>query len=230
MLDTIEHETWPRGILQPRDVAIDLVPRNTTGLTNAAGRTQVIGQSAGTWSITFGSILVNTRERVLAWRAFAARLGGRAGKVVLPLCGAYQPLEWREAKVVGGETPPGVPFGDDSYFDDGMGFASSVTSSVKQTPLRAVEIEADSNAAVMEAGQHFSIGTSLYRVRAVQVLSDGSAKIAFTPPLRRAVEEGETMELGSPVILARLATDREMDLMLEGGRMARPSVRFTEVL
>ncbi|MFU0504113.1 hypothetical protein [Pseudaminobacter sp. NGMCC 1.201702] len=216
---------WPRAVLRPQNPSFDIAPRSLAAPASVSGATQVVSSDAGIWKATFGSVIIRDRQHVLAWRAIANLLEGRLGSILVPVCRGYQP-------VPEGSKPlyEPVPHSDDAFFDDGTGYVGRVIDvvTVGSMALRAVSGTVAVNyAGTIEPGQHFSVGERLYRVRS---FNPDTGAITFRPPLREAVPSGTNIEFDEPVVRMRLATDGEMDLPLDLGRFAFPSVNFIEDL
>ncbi len=218
---------WPCHVLKPRDVSFDIAPRSLAAPAALSGFGQVVASDAGLWKATFANIVVRSRQTVLAFRALGTLLEGRVNPVIVPLCRAWQPI------VPGVEEADPVPHSDGAFFSDGTGYTTG-TMSVQTTAAASVGAVSIPIAlgwpAEIEAGQHFSIGDRLYRIRSVTWASDLAATLTFRPPLRDFVALGAYLEFDDPVCRMRLATDREMDLTLELHRFGQPTVNFVEDL
>lgn len=219
---------WPEKVLRPQSVAFDIAPRTVAGPSTVAGASQVIASSAGIWTAQFANVVVNSRDRVIAWRAIAALLEGRLGSILVPLCRGYQPVP--AGAVEAGLYDP-VPHDDDAYFDDDTGYVGQVID-VQLTAGIAVGGTSGSiavtYAGTIQPGQHFSLGDYLYRLKTVVWTSETVANITFTPPLREAAVTADSLNFDDPVVKMRLATDQEMDMLLDGRRLAYPTVNFVE--
>lgn len=221
---------WPDAILRPQNVAFDLAPRTLAGPSSVSGFTQVVASDAGIWKAKYGSVIINRRQHVLAFRAIDALLEGRMTPILVPLCRGYQPVP---AGAVAAGLYGEVPHSDDAFFDDDTGYVGSVIDVTvsADAPARAVSIPVDIGyAGDIEPGQHFSIGERLYRVRSITFASLTAATISFRPPLREAVTSGDRLEFDNPVCRMRLAADDAMNLELQLRRFGSPSVEFIEDL
>ncbi|RUM99038.1 hypothetical protein EET67_05210 [Pseudaminobacter arsenicus] len=216
---------WPIHVLPARDVSFDIAPRNLAAPSSVSGATQVVSSDAGIWKAKLGGIVINRRDRVLAFRAIANLLEGRLNSILVPLCRGYQP-------VPAGSEPlyDQVPHSDDAFFDDDTGYAGRVIDvvTVGSMALRAVSGTVSVNyAGTIEPGQHFSVGERLYRVRSFNA---DTGAITFRPPLREAVPAGTNLEFDDPVVRMKLATDDAMNLDLALRRFGSPTVNFIEDL
>jgi hypothetical protein len=219
---------WPIDALAPRDVAFDIASRSIRAPATISGFSQVVASDAGIWKATLANIRVHGRENVLAFRAIANLLEGQANPILIPLCRGYQPIP--EGAVEAGLYDE-FPHDDGSFFDDDTGYIGQVINVTAAGPAsaRAVSLPVTiTYAGTIEPGQHFSIGERLYRVRTVTYAGVSSATITFRPPLREAVESGEPLNFDNPVCRMRLASDQEMDLMLQLRKSSSPTVNFIE--
>lgn len=217
---------WPVKVLAPQNVSFDIAPRTLSGPASISGAVQVVSSDAGIWTAAFAGVVINDRQRVLAWRGISGLLEGRLGSILVPLCRGYQPNVdgWQEL------IEP-VPHSDDAFFSDGSGYVGSVNEVTLAGSVAARATTANVSIAYggdLEPGQHFSIGERLYRIRTVTYTSETAATITFRPPLREAASIGNRLEFDDPVVRMRLATDSEMGLDLQLRRFAAPTVNFVE--
>ena len=217
---------WPRKILQPQQPRPHYLSHmNISGPVSNAGLSDVISGDAGFWRCTYASIIVTTRDRVITWRGIAAKLQGRLNPILVPYCGAYQPL-------VGSPSAP-VPHDDGSFFDDGTGYVGSRTQVVLTADVakRAVSCTVDVIAAdTLQPGQVFSLGERLYQITDVVDLTGTLKQLSFMPPAREAVTADTELEFTNPVCRMRLASDDAMALDLDMNKRGFPSVDFVEDL
>lgn len=219
---------WPERVLRPQSVAFNIAPRSLAAPSSVSGFTQVVSSDAGIWTATFENVVVTDRTKVLAWRGISALLEGRLTPILVPLCRAYQPVP--DGAVDAGLYDP-VPHSDDSPFDDDSEYQGRVidvtfsSAAAKRATSANITV---TYADTLQPGQHFSVGERLYRLKTVVYSSDTAAAITFQPPLREAVSIGDSLEFDDPVCRMRLASDGEMDLLLDGRRRALPTVSFIE--
>lgn len=217
---------WPDAVLKPRDVAFDLAARSLAGPPSINGSAQVVASDAGLWTAAYQAIHVRGRTQVLVWRAMQALLEGRVNPVLVPYCRGYQPFDPADLALL-----DPVPHDDGTLFDDGTGYAGSliVVTLDADLPVRAVSAEVTIVVAeTIKVGQVFSIGDRLYVIRSVTYADATHATIGFRPPLREAASAGIDLNFDDPVCRMRLATDRELDVVLELHRQADPTVTFIE--
>lgn len=218
---------WPCSILNPRNRQVDPVYRSVSGGVALNGFTQVIASDAGIWKAVFAQIFIRNPSQIKAWRAIRAHAEGRLNPILISLCeGAIRPLQEP------GQRPfPPVPHSDDAFFEDETGYRNGMISvrlshgaALRSTVLMLNKIACGS----LEPGQRFSLGERLYEIRKVFSQNASQAEVAVWPPLREAVGAGTDANFDRPVLRVRLATDGEMDLMLDLNRFASPTVNFLE--
>lgn len=219
---------WPINALAPRDVAFDIASRSIRAPATISGFSQVVASDAGIWKATLANIRVHGRENVLAFRAIANLLEGQANPILIPLCRGYQPIP--EGAVEAGLYDE-VPHDDESFFDDDSGYIGQVIRvlAAGHVAARAVSMPISiAYAGTIEPGQHFSIGERLYRVRTVTYETSSTATMTFRPPLREEVTAWTELNFDNPVCRMRLASDQEMDLMLQLRKSSSPTVNLIE--
>lgn len=217
---------WPRDILPPQTPRPHYIsPMNVSGPVSGAGLADVIAGDAGFWRASYGSIVVNTPQRVKVWRGIAAKLQGRLNPILVPYCRAYQPIA----------VTPGaaVPHSDGSTFSNGSGYVGSGTlvKLVSAVTVRAVSCTVDAIAVgTLEPGQVFSLGERLYQITNVEDLTGTQKRLSFMPPAREAVISGTELEFTRPVCRMRLASDDAMLIDLSLNRRGFPTLDFVEDL
>lgn len=198
--------TWPDDTLKPKDVALAIRAFSAGGGRTLRGIEQVVQPDAGRWEISFGNIPIRTNDDVLRWRELEVLIGGRAKTVLVPVHDGKR-APW----------PGGVP-----------GAAITATT-FGVIPRRSTSgfLEVTTGAA-LEEGMHFSIGERLYRIRQLVAQVDDIYSITFFPPAREEVSNGASAEFRRPVCRCRLASDDQMDVVLDVMRYASPSLVFLE--
>lgn len=218
---------WSCSVLTPKSRAINPAYRSVSGGVALNGFSQVVTSDAGIWKATFEQVVIYNSDQVKAWRAIRAHAEGRLNPILISLCeGAIRPLQEP------GQRPfPPVPHGDNAFFRDETGYRNGIISvrlshgaALRATVLMLSKIACGS----LEPGQRFSLGERLYEIRKVFSQNANQAEVAVWPPLREAVGAGTDANFDRPVLRVRLATDEEMDLMLDLNRFALPTVNFLE--
>lgn len=216
---------WPWSVLPPRNLSVDIAPRNLAGPSSVSGKTQVVSSDAGLWKISLEQIPVVSDDSIKTFRAIDTLLEGRLNAIVVPISRFYQPVH-PDADTLGLYDP--VPHSDGATFSDGTGY---VGGSIKVTAAHDAAVRATSLGVLVsyggdiQPGQHFSLNERLYRIR---TFDPASGAMTFRPPLRDAVTTGTELNFDDPVCRVRLASDDAMNLPLGFGRWSFPTVNFVE--
>lgn len=215
---------WPRSLFPPRHVAINPAPVTLSGPVSLSGFRQAIASPAAVWAIKYDLMRVTQSGR-LPWRALAAQIEGRATPIVLPVYDREQ-LRPLAALASGGVThSDGSSLSDGSLYRGGRVQVIAAAAAVAGAATLDVERIASGT---LRPGMHFSIGLRLYRIKSVLSASGAMATLGIWPTLREAVLAGAELEFDEPVCKVRLADDGGLDLTLDTGRHALPSVSFIE--
>lgn len=220
---------FPIHILRPQNVSFDLDSRSLAGPASVSGSTQVVASSAGIWKATLGSIIVKSRNAVLAHRAIAALLEGRLGSILIPLCRGYGPSSGAVLSADEEALFAEVPHSDDALFDDDTGYVGSLTNVVAAADAVAgattLVVTVNYAADTIQPGQHFSLDERLYRIR---TFDSTTGTMTVRPPLREAVTAGDVLSFDDPVCRMRLANDDGLDLELALRKFGTPTIQFVE--
>lgn len=217
---------WP-GVLPPRDVEVDLLPRPVIGPPSITGGQQTVQSDAGCWQIVYQDIVVVEAMRVKTYRSLAALLNGPATPILVPVFDCPR-IPW----------PDGVPgaaiaHSDDSLFSDGTGYSQPTVDIVAAAAaVRATLLNITVNAsAELEGGEYFSVDDHLYIITTVEPLADGppaTYQIGIMPPLRQPIGDDTSLNFDSPVCRCVLADANGMPLMLQFRKIATPTLTFIE--
>ncbi len=227
---------WPKKILKPQNIELDITPRNLRGPTNSSGFAQVVSNSAGMWNGYFDAVPVYNRSMILLWRTIFQLAEGQLNAIRLPIWDKLRaPLP--SGATVDDLSASGVPHSDDEFFSDGSGYISTITDVETSTNVEIGEVELTITKTVsgdIESGQRFSVETNdvsrLYQVGLISAQDDTSATFKFLPPAREPFPIGTSLNFDCPLIDVRLADDREMRLPLNFNRQSFPTVSFIEAL
>lgn len=194
-----------------------------------SGRERRVFSDAGFWIVAKAGIVVNTRERVAAYRAMMARL--RQGEdILVPLCDLYRPV----------------------------GALLPTSGALLSAPaaLRAIRLNLLVSGVDLLAGQYLSIGDRLHLVTAIVArpstpplvnpvpidapfrdepwVDAAAASAAYTvdilPPLRAAAAAGAPVSFRDLKLRCVLRDLDDGDLELDLGRTGQPSLTFIESL
>lgn len=198
--------TWPDDTLKPKDVALAIRAFSAGGGRTLRGIEQVVQPDAGRWEISFGNIPIRTNDDVLRWRELEVLIGGRAKTVLVPAHDGKR-APW----------PGGVP---------GAAITATIFGAISRRATTGF-ITVTSGAA-LEEGMHFSVSERLYRIREITSTVGSLYGFTFFPPAREAMSNGATAEFRRPVCRCRLASDDQMNVVLDVLRYAFPSIVFLE--
>lgn len=227
--------SWPATVL-PRTGAFWLENQSRSGGISILGNEQVVASPSARWRARFGGPVV-TQASVLAWRAFVASMGGRAGTVLVPKSEAYGPRDANGRRFNEQST---ALYGDDGLFLDGTNFdltgfsqddGSVYASAADAAPVNATQIAIDYAPGIdgIRPGQYFGIDGRLYLAHRVwQVDANAPTQIQFAPWLRSALSQGDAIIIDRPVCLMRFAQDQTGELDLDMGRWGRGGLEFVE--
>ena len=227
---------WPTELLSAQaNRPPFLAVRTMAGATSINGRTQIAATDAGIWVYELGGIAVTDRDTLLTWRAIAVLLEGRLRAIDVPVEG-YEGLA---APYEDGLNWPAllapVPHDDDSFHDDGAGYAGWIAdvTLAADAALRATSITVTVGyAPTLQPGQLFSVDHAVKGPRWYQVRTwDADTNtLTFRPPLREAATSGDRLEFDRPTCRMRLASDDAMAMALRPPVVSLPTVRFVEDL
>ena len=220
----------------PRSGAFFLENQSRSGGLSILGNEQVTVAPSSRWRAGFSGPVV-TEATVLAWRAFVAAMGGRAGTVLVPKWEAYGP---RNANGRRFEEQATALYGDDALFDDGTNFDLSgwgqdddpvYATLAEAAALNATQIAVNYAPGIdgVRPGQYFSIGHRLHlATQTWQEAAGQPTQIRFTPWLRESAAAGATVNIDRPVCLMRFAGDATGELDLDMGRWGQGQLEFVE--
>ncbi|WP_245440276.1 hypothetical protein [Mesorhizobium sp. Z1-4] len=227
---------WPRDELPPRNFRIDPSPRNLRGPASIDGPSQIGASDAGLWVGQFTDIPVHQqhgKQRIELWHAIAGIVEGRLTPIVVPVFVAGRrplPDGVIDADI---DYEVDLPHSDDSYFDDDSGYETgwievSLSTSASR---RATQVSVTKSlCGEIRSGMRFSVGAvgsvsnpvRLYQVKRIVSQMVSAATFTIWPPLREALSSGARTEWARPHVQMRLASDNEMDLMLQPVGLADP--------
>lgn len=127
-----------------------------------------------------------------------------------------------EAYLEGGSVPILVPLVGDAHYGADTGSVSGAY------PAGTAQMTVARSFGPLLAGHHFSINERLYRAYGVTDLGGGYYNTSLSPPLRDDVPDLWPVYFAALQCRCRLASDDEMMLKLEPGRMGTGNVRFVE--
>lgn len=221
----------------PRSGAFWLENQTRSGGISILGNEQITVAPSSRWRARF-SMPVVTEASVLAWRAFVAGMGGRAGTVLVPKWEAYGPRDINGRRF---EELATAQWGD-QLFDDGgafdlSGFGQDDTpvyaTLASPAALNATQIAVNYAPGIdgLRPGQYFTIGQRIYMVTQTWQANEGDpTQIRFSPWLREGWAAGTPVIIDRPVCLMRFAQDQTGELDLDMGRWSSGQLELVEAL
>jgi hypothetical protein len=216
---------WPRSVLRPRNVAINVAPATVAGAAALSGFRQAVSSPAGVWAIRFDGLVVTSRAAKLCLRALGALVEGRSTPIVLPV------YDREDLRPVDPSLDASAPHSDGSMHDDGTGYGAVRAQIVVDGAVALGANQMTTETIVgetIEPGMHFSAGHRLYRVRSIVETDGANTTFTFWPIAREAILDGAELEFDEPVCLVRLAEDAGLDFSLDAGLHGFPSIAFIE--
>lgn len=160
------------------------------------------------WTAT-ATFALKDEAATLQWQAFLAQMQGRIGTTLVPCRSRYRPKD---------RNGHGMTFCDTAKLADAQtwehfGFANAPilrATVLSNMPVRASEMDVVfSDSTGIRPGQYFSINERLHRVQHHWQSAEGVSRIRFEPPLRKAVDAGQALEMARPVCLMRCVSETE---------------------
>ena len=222
---------WPKKVLKPQKLSVDIAPRSLRTASASSGFTQVVSNSAGIWRAEFSEIPVYSPSMILLWRAISNQAEGMLNPIVIPAFEDWTripvPLEFSKNPYFDNSVSydDGMSFDDESFYENGFIKVQVISgATVGQTQLSVYQTEGRG----LEPGQRFSIGTKLYEIKAISSQDGPNYMLKIMPPLREAVNSDVELNFDYPVCEVRLASDNEMWLPLNFNQHSFPTVNFIE--
>lgn len=219
-------QTWPPA-LRFSDLQFQLVSLSRSGGQTLSGVEQVVTSPAGIWR---ASVTVPVRPRddaVLAYRGLIARLRGRVGAALVPVCDGRGPAARAGRPVVA------VPHSDAALHSDGAGYGQPFSGGrLNAAAIRgATEIDVAMDGDVPVEGMYFSLpGGELHVVAQIVAITGPVYRLRVAPWLRIARAAGVRLDFDRPLCRMRLASDETGALSLSLNRFATPSIEFVEIV
>lgn len=197
---------WPidsRGRpIRAAQTDLHLESLSRSGGQSVTGQEQIVASPAGRW---VGRMILPAMDAVTLrnWRAFVAKMRGRYGSALIPVCEAdRRPF------------PLGGP-------------AITVTAAAAPINATSLVLTVTTGSAIIE-GHLFSIAGRLYNVMQSIPAGGGVYNVDISPWLRAAISAGTACEFTNPTCLMRFATDAEGKLDLMAGIIAHPEINLVE--
>lgn len=183
--------------------------------------TVIVTDGGGRWVAEYQNAPLNTREKVLSWRALRALLNSGTRPFIFPICDArHQPVASRQRV----PHSDGTPFSDDSLYSSGDCEVYAAAGSPLRSTSMALNIVQLGKPII--AGERFSIEHPTWSHRLYEIATIDGDEITFRPPLREAVTAGTELNFSDPRCVMRLSGD--MSAPLNGPRFATGSLMLVE--
>lgn len=212
------------------------IPVLSQGLASAGaaltGQERFVATNAGRWR--YGCrVRLNTRDKVIAWRALLVQCQWRANRVRVPI------LDWfnSPAAVAGlvkpGDGRPDIPHSDESTHSDGSGYAAESSAALAVAAAAAGAASLQVTMATdqrPDPGQFFSDGDWLYMIRTSSLVSGTTYDVTFSPTLRQAIPAGASISFDRLFCLMRFESNDVMRAEQDVTLTAELSLSFTEAI
>lgn len=217
---------WPAKVLVPNKIIPAIVPFTRSGGRALNGQERVTRTDRGFWSIGYENITLHEVGQRRSWSAIRTLLSGRAGLIAVPVW-SFDTAPW-----------PGsdrdyvtVPHSDDATFSDGSQYRQrridikmAAAAAIGDTTITLQLVSADTDL----TGIRFSYRHALYETGPVVSVGGDEWQVRVFPSVRAAIPAGADLECDLPTCLCHLASDRGMDVSLEGAGFDVVSVSFVE--
>lgn len=211
---------WPANLV-PNDVLIR-PPRKTAGVSRSLSEfTQAVPVIRPPFGLllTFGQLF---DDEVLAWRAMAASLEGRANMLRVPLFDLW--FRASDAQIAAGL----VSHSDGTSFSDGSLYLTNDLSGVTVTGVqgqRTITVDFGDYGQLLQGGLYFGIDDHPYIAQAV-FWTGNVATIRCSPTLRTDYT-ASPLKL-KPTMIGRLTSDDGAELELIRARYGAPTIELEE--
>lgn len=220
--------------IKPRSIMFHPQNASRSGGVSTNGLEQVVESGAGRWRASL-TAPVATDAQILAWRAFLARIRGRANTILVPVYDGKR-APW-PVDIFGRQLNPTItrePQLDGTAFESATIPATSAITAIAVTPGgeigdRELTINVTQGGTITE-GMYFGTGGNrLYLIDEVLLVVGALYTVTFWPTLREAVATSAAIELARPVCEMRFKDDDQGELNLDMLRWGSVSLDFVEV-
>lgn len=223
---------WPSG-LKPRDFGFWPENMDRSGGPSMAGGEQVVSSPGGRWRAA-GMFSVRNDDQVLALRALALKLKGRANNILVPAFDGRR-VSWPVDADTGVVLHPGNTRHkrlDGTQFEDPeIPAASEIIATVSAVAgVRATTLSiTKTQGGAFREGQFFGLGSRLYGIETILDVAGSVTTCTIWPPLRVSASAGDSVLVTRPACIMRLADPTGLLKELQLLRFADLQVEFVEV-
>lgn len=229
--------TFPTHIFRPKSIQIKPISVTLEGGESLSGEQDVLQtDGGGRWQISMSGIMLDTPDKIRAWRAWEDTLYGGTIQCIVPVADIRQAPR---PVVSGVPTSPG-PLANgsaDPYFPEAVGYATPyiVATIVDAAALRATQVKINvSQGSALKGGEVFALnhatkGRRIYRIaRVISRPTGTSAIVQIRTPLREAVAGGMAADFDWPSVVCTLLPSAEISPNLQQGHFDELSIVFVE--
>jgi hypothetical protein len=221
---------FPHCVLRPQQITSSIVPFTRSGGRTLGGIESATRTDLGFWIVDYANVVMQNRHRAQwqAWQGIRQMLGGRSGRIAIPVRPGLS------APYASGrfEARPETTHSDETLFDDGshyvqgaISIASHGVTTIGATSIRLRIISAADNL----VGVRFSYRSALYETGPVTDIDGDIWTVSISPSVRETIPHGAELEFDQPTVLCRLVEDRGMDVTENAiARNSYPSISFVE--
>lgn len=226
--------TFPTHIFTPANIRMTLQGRTIASPQSISGVGQVVRtDGGGFWVCEMSGIILNTDDKIRAWRAWMGEMEGGVVRVNVPIADTRlspRPLHGKKLA-----RPGNLHNGsDEAYFPEAVSYgAPLVIAMILPAAFRSTTVTINvSQGARLKGGEMFEIahpnvGKRVYRVGRVLSRSGQSATVNISPPLRQAVAGGN-VNFDWQAFEANIVSATESEPDLQYGKRAEVSITFRE--
>lgn len=228
---------FPIHLFNPASIQFGLQGNAVASPQSISGVGQVLRtDGGGYWQCSMSGIVLNTPDKLRAWRAWERHLAGGATRVICPVADvglAPRPLHGKALA-----RPSGVvATGFDPNFPESISFAAPcVVATIAPAAFRATQVTITvAQGSRLDGSQVFSInhptkGRRMYSTSRIVSRDGQTATVIIDPPLREAVSGITPIDFDWASFEAVAATNQDYAPDIQYGRRAEVSVIFKEAI
>lgn len=228
---------FPIHLFNPSNIQFGLQGSTVASPQSISGVGQVLRtDGGGYWQCSMSGIVLNTPDKLRAWRAWESHLAAGVTRVICPVADVGlgpRPLQGKKLA-----RPSGVvTTGFDPNFPESIAFAAPyIVASIAPAPFRATQVTITvAQGSRLEGSQVFSVnhptkGRRMYRTSRVVSRDGQAATVVIDPPLREAISGATTIDFDWASFEAVAATGQEYAPDIQYGRRAEVSIVFKEAI